>query len=267
MEVPRGVTTMIDAGAIFKLYRARIGVGSSNQSIDRSDSALQVLGTPMLLDASGNAVRSNGQNVSGNVIFTSWLDESVGLDTYTPRTTPTAGDWGGLSYRRDVDVSAGRTDLEDEGIFLQYVNQANIRYGGGTVIVDSIQTSINPIEMLETRPTITNNTITFAANAAMSALPNSFEETNFNEPRFQVNGAFTSDYDRVGPEIRNNRLVNNSLNGLFIRVDTPADGVTRTLTVPGRFDDIDIVHLITENLIVSGSTVVHCSIQPCLRLN
>ena len=254
MEVPRGVTTMIDAGAIFKLYRARIGVGSSNLSIDRSDSALQVLGTPLLLDASGNAVRSGSSNVSGNVIFTSWLDESVGLDTYTPRTTPGSGDWGGISYRRDVDVSAGRTDLEDEGIFLQYVNQANIRYGGGTVIVDSIQQSVNPIEMLETRPTISYNTITFAANAAMSALPNSFEETNFNEPRFQVNGAFTSDYDRVGPDIRKNRLVNNSLNGLFIRVDTPADGVTRTLTVPGRFDDIDVVHLITENLVVSGST-------------
>ncbi|MCC6510379.1 MAG: pre-peptidase C-terminal domain-containing protein, partial [Pirellulaceae bacterium] len=255
MEIPRGVTTMIDAGAIFKLLGARIGVGSSNLNIDRSDSALQVLGTPVLLDAAGNAVRqSNGAAVAGNVFFTSWLDESLGLDTFTPRTTPSTGDWGGISYRRDVDVSAGRTDLEDEGIFLQYVNQSVMRYGGGTVLVDSIQTSINPIEMLDTRPTITNNQISFAANAALSALPNSFEETNFNEPRFQVNGAFTSDYDRVGPEIRNNQLINNSLNGLFIRVDTPADGLTRTLTVPGRFDDIDIVHVISENLIVSGST-------------
>ena len=46
----------------------------------------------------------------------------------------------------------------------------------------------------------------------MSAAPNSFEETNFNEPRFQLSGAFTSDYDRVGPEIRRNTLLNNSLN-------------------------------------------------------
>lgn len=254
MEVPRGVTAMVDAGAIFKLRRARIGVGSSNLNIDRSDSALQVLGTPLLLDASGNAVRqASGATFSGNVFFTSWLDEMIGLDTYAPRTTPSVGDWGGISYRRDVDVSAGRTDLEDEGIFLQYVNQADIRYGGGTVIVDSIQQSVNPIEMLETRPTVTYNRISFAGNAAMSALPNSFEETNFNEPRFQVNGAFTSNYDRVGPEIRHNKLVNNSLNGLFIRVETPADGLTRTLSVPGRFDDIDIVHIISENLIVSGS--------------
>ncbi|MFY8200286.1 MAG: hypothetical protein ACOVLE_06430, partial [Pirellula staleyi] len=64
----------------------------------------------------------------------------------------------------------------------------------------------------------------------MSALPNSFEETNFNEPRFQLSGAFTSDYDRVGPEIHHNTLTNNSLNGLFIRVDTPLDGAPKTLT-------------------------------------
>ncbi len=260
MEIPRGVTTMIDSSAIFKLRSARIGVGSSNLNIDRSDSALQVLGTPIQLDANGNAIRqSNGNLVSGNVLFTSWLDETIGLDTYSPRTTPSVGNWGGISYRRDVDSSAGRTDLENEGIFLQYVNQADIRYGGGTVIVDSIQQTVNPIEMLETRPTITYNRISFAGNAAMSALPNSFEETNFNEPKYQINGAFTSDYDRVGPEIHGNTLVNNSLNGLFIRVDTPADGTTKTLTVPGRFDDIDIVHSISENVVVSGNPVARYS--------
>ena len=63
MDVPKGVTTMIDAGAVFKLRSARIGVGSSNLSIDRSSGALQVLGAPVLLDASGNALR----NASGAV--------------------------------------------------------------------------------------------------------------------------------------------------------------------------------------------------------
>lgn len=254
MDVPMGVTTMIDAGAIFKLRRARIVVGSSNLNIDRSDSALQVLGAPLLLDANGNVLRqANGSGAEGRVYFTSWLDESIGLDTYLPTTTPSPGDWGGLSFRRDVDSAAGRQDLENEGIFLQYVNNADIRYGGGTVVVDSVQQSINPIQMLNTRPTITDNRITLSANAAMSALPNSFEETNFHEPRFQLSGAFTSDYDRVGPEIRRNTLVNNSINGLFIRVDTPSAGATQTLTVPGRFDDIDIVHVLTENVVVTGA--------------
>lgn len=254
MEVPQGVTTMIDAGAVFKLRRARIGVGSSNLNIDRSGAALQVLGAPLLTDADGNALRSpSGDAVPGSVFFTSWLDESIGLDNYSPSTSPSPGDWGGISFRRDVDTDAGRRDLEDEGIFLQYVNHADIQYGGGTVIVDSVQQTVNPIQMLNTRPTVTDNIIRGSSNAAMSALPNSFEETNFHEPRFQLSGAFTSDYDRVGPEIRRNTLLNNSVNGLFIQVDTPADGSTQTLTVPGRLDDIDIVHVLTENVEVSGA--------------
>lgn len=253
MEVPQGVTTMIDAGAIFKLRRARIGVGSSNLNIDRSGGVLQVLGAPLLLDQDGNALRNpDGSQASGNVFFTSWLDESLGLDNYSPSTTPTPGDWGGISYRRDVDIEAGRRDLEHEGIFLQHVSHADIRWGGGTVIVDAVPQTVNPIQMLNTRPTITDNIIRGSSNAAMSALPNSFEETNFHEPRFQSGGAFTSDYDRVGPEIRRNTLLGNSVNGLFIRVDTPADGSTQTLTVPGRIDDIDIVHLLTENVQVTG---------------
>ncbi len=254
MDIPRGVTTMVDAGVVFKLRGAAIQAGSSNLNINRNAAVLQVLGTPILLDAAGNALRStSGKLADGKVYFTSWLDETIGLDTYAPSTVPGPGDWGGLVLRRDVDSSAGRQDLEDEGIFLRYVNQADIRYGGGTVIVDSIQQPINPIQMLGTRPTITNNRIQFAANAALSADPNAFEETNFNEPRFQINGAFTSDYDRVGPSIRGNVLTNNSINALFISVETPADGSPRTLTVPGRFDDTDIVHVLTDNLIVAGA--------------
>ena len=44
LDVPMGVTTMIDAGAVFKLRGSRIGVGSSNLNINRSGGALQVLG-------------------------------------------------------------------------------------------------------------------------------------------------------------------------------------------------------------------------------
>jgi hypothetical protein len=249
MDIPKGVTTMIDAGAVFKLRSARIGVGSSNLGIDRSGGALQVLGAPLLLDSNGNALRTaSGAAADGKVYFTSWLDQTIGFDTYSPVTTPAPGNWGGISLGRNVDVSAGRRDLENEGIFLQYVSNADIRFGGGTVTVESIARVFNPIEMVGTRPTILDNFISRNASAAMSALPNSFEETNFNEPRFQINGAFTSDYDRVGPNIRRNRIVDNSINGLFIQLDTNG------LTVPGRFDDIDIVHVITDNLTVTGAS-------------
>jgi hypothetical protein len=248
MDIPKGVTTMIDAGAVFKLRGARIGVGSSNLSIDRSGGALQVLGAPVLLDASGNAQRkTSGAVAEGLVYFTSWLDESIGFDAYTPTTTPTSGNWGGISFRHDVDSSAGRQDLENEGIFLQYINHADIRYGGGTVVLESISQTVYPIQMIDVRPTITDNRISRSSSAAMSAAPNSFEETNFNEPRFQQNGAFTSDYDRVGPEIRRNTLLGNSLNALFVSVGSGG------LSVAGRFDDVDIVHVLTDNLIVNGT--------------
>jgi hypothetical protein len=247
MDVPRGVTTIIDAGAVFKLRDARIGIGSSNVNIDRSGGVLQVLGAPVLLDANGNAQRTaSGSTAEGRVYFTSWLDETIGLDTYLPTTTPTPGNWGGISINRELDVAAGRRDLENQGIFLQHIGFADIRFGGGTLNVESVTQTVNPIELLGTRATITDNVITRSSSAAISALPSSFEETNFNEPRFQTSGSFTSDYDRVGPNIKRNTLLNNSVNGLFIRVDSG-------LNVPGRFDDTDIVHVLTDNLVINGN--------------
>ncbi|MCH5377264.1 MAG: hypothetical protein JJ992_25150, partial [Planctomycetes bacterium] len=235
MAVPKGVTAMIDAGAVLKLRRARIGVGSSSAGVDRSAASLQVLGTPQL-----------------PVYFTSWLDESIGRDGYQPVTTPGPGDWGGIVFRADQDNAEGRFNYEDEGIFLNYVNFADMRYGGGLVRVDTVDQVINPVQMIDMRPTITFNTITFSADAALSAAPNSFEETNFHSPEYQLVEEFTSDYERIGPEIHGNRLVDNSINGLFIRIVTPAGTELRSLTVPGRFDDVDIVHVISENLKIQG---------------
>ncbi|MFM8573705.1 MAG: hypothetical protein ACKOAU_19075, partial [Pirellula sp.] len=145
-------------------------------------------------------------------------------------------------------------DLEDEGIFRQYVNYADIRYGGSSsVVIDSIQQTVNSIQIADMRPTVTFNRITNSADSAMSATPDSFEETLFSDIRYQRKGSFTPDYDRIGPEIHDNYLVNNSINGLFIKVSTPAGGELKQLTVPGRFNDTDIVHVISENIVVSGN--------------
>ena len=85
------------------------------------------------------------------------------------------------------------------------------------------------------RPTVTFNTITRSADAAMSADPDSFEETNFHGPRSQAVARFTSDYDRVGPDIHGNLVVDNSSNGLFARIVTPSGNQLKPLTVAGRF--------------------------------
>jgi hypothetical protein len=56
----------------------------------------------------------------------------------------------------------------------------------------------------------------------------------------------------VGPEIHGNTVVDNSINGLFIRVRTPAGQDLQPMTVSGRWNDTDIVHVLSENLRVQG---------------
>ena len=254
MDVPRGVNVMVEPGVIFKSNRARIGVGSSTLGVDRSGGSLQILGAPVLLDINGNAIRtSDGQRAAGSVYFTSWLDETIGLDNYLPSTRPNAGDWGGIVYRRDLDKEAGRFDLEDEGIFLQYMNHADVRFGGSNaVVVDSVQRTVHSVEVYALRPTITNNRITNSAGNAILASQDSFQETLFSEPLYQRKGLFTPDYDRVGLNVYGNTLLNNSLNGLFVQIPTLAGGALKQLEVPVRFDDTDIVHVFSENMLVKG---------------
>ncbi len=235
LQVPKGVTMMIDAGAMFKLQASQISTGSATASVDNSNSALQVLGIP------GNPV-----------LFTSYKDESMGIDTNPIGTSPVAGDWGGLLFREGVDRSQGRFGWESKGIFLNYVAGADIRYGGGSVTVLSPSQVVAPITLSESRPTILNNTITRSADAAISADPNSFEETLFTTPIYQLAENFDPDYSRVGPDIRGNTITNNSINGLFVRTTTAAGGPQATLTVAGKLDDTDIVHVVAENLIVDS---------------
>ncbi|QDS92516.1 hypothetical protein FF011L_12630 [Roseimaritima multifibrata] len=249
MVVPRDVTTMIDAGAVFRFRNSYVSVGSTDLLVDRSSGALQVLGTPRLLDSTGAVIGDDG-----DVIFTSTRDRTAGQSVPSNAPAPSNGNWGGLVFRADFDDASGRLNLEDEGIFLQWVNHADIRYGGGAnVNINGFQSSVSPIEIVNMRPTITFNEITNSSGAAMSAAPNSFEETSYQAPRFQQEGTFTSDYDRVGPDIHSNVLVDNSLNGLFIKIDTVAGRDTGDLSLAGRLDDIDVVHILSENLLLRGT--------------
>ena len=223
---------------------------------------MQVLGTPRLVDMAGQVVRDADNNIlPGSVYFTSLNDESLGGDQNTSvETTPRAAEWGGLVFRDDLDRAAGRFDYEREGIFLNYVNQADIRYGGGSVIVDGRPRAIAPLHMTDTRPTITHNTITHGADAAISANPDSFEETIFHSPEYQYKDQdpaqpvfFTPDYSRIGPDVHGNRLTDNSINGMFVRTRTPSGGGLQELTVAGRWDDTDVVHVVAENLKIQGN--------------
>ncbi len=236
--VPSRVTLMIDEGAIFKMKESQFTIGSTDLSRDLSSGAVQVLGTPDL-----------------DVILTSYQNESIGVDTDPLVTMPGPGDWGGIQIRNDLDRSENRFLWDQQGIFLNYVNHADFSYGGGKMRINGVPNSdgpiVNPIRLSEALPTISFNTIQLSSDAAISADPNSFRELNFNSPAFQRNGAFTSDYTRVGPDIDGNTIVDNSTNGLRIRVQ--ADTALKPQTVTGRWDDTDIVHVLRQTLRIQGT--------------
>jgi hypothetical protein len=212
--VPKGVTAMIDAGAILKLRAAMIDVGSSSPlaGTSRAGAALQVLGTP------GN-----------NVVFTSYHDDSVGGDSDGAGPKPSGGQWGGIVFREDSDAASKKA-------FVNTVSQATISYGGGQVLVDSQLVSLAPIQLESARPTIAFSTVTRSAGPALAATPNSFEDSP----------------GRIGPELRGNRLTDNSINGLFIKIDTGFGRPLEHLDVPARLRSTDVVYVLQENLVITG---------------
>ena len=193
--------------------------------------------------------------IPGSVYLTSINDDELGAGNsplFTP--SPSAGDWGGIDFRGDLDTAdESRRNREAEGVFLNHVQHADLRYGGGSVSIGGQQVQVSPIDMAITRPTIINSRITNSADAAIAASPDTFAETRYTETSFQAGGAFTPDYGRVGPDISGNFVAENSINGLFIRVATRTGEQLRRITTSARFDDTDIPHVLPENLIIEGT--------------
>ena len=216
--VPQGVTLMLHAGALLKLRKANVDAGTSAATISRSQSSIQVLGTP-----------------EHSVFLRSYLDDSVGGDSDGVGVGPSSGDYGGIVFRAD-------SDLEDHGIFLNYVNHVDIKHAGGKVFVAAQESVYSPVHMIDARPTVSFNFVTESDDSALSASPDSFEESFFDGNR-----------ERIGPDLNANFLLGNTIDGLFIRVETQLGATIDKLTVAGRFDDIDIPHVLTENLIIEGA--------------
>lgn len=232
-NVPKGVTVMIDAGAIFKLRGANMNAGSFAQGVDLAGGAIQVLGTPQQ-----------------SAYFTSDNNQAIGVDTNPLQTTPALGDWGGLVFQND-------SDFEKNGVFLNYVAHADIAYGGGPVNVDGQQQVYDPIHMITSRPTILSNFIHDNADAAMSADPDSFEYSLFRDSAPGVgpissNLLYTADYSRAGPLVHGNVLVRDSINGLFIRIRTNAGAPVDVLDVTARLTATDVVYVLSQNLLIQG---------------
>ena len=253
LDVPKGVRLILDSGAILKMSRSRLGVGSASLE-DQSGASLQVLGTPSIITSEGLPARDEFNAViPGSVFLTSINDDSIGNGNATG-SNPIAGEWGGIDFRGDLDSQdEARLNLEDEGIFLNHLQHADIRYGGGQVLIGGQSVVVSPIDMAVTRPTIINSSVTESADAAIAATPDTFTETRFTDPSYQSGGAFSPDYDRVGPHVWGNTVVDNTINGMFIRVRTRAGDVLETISTSARFDDGDIPIVLTETLQIEGT--------------
>lgn len=210
--VPQGVTAMVQAGTLFKMRKANLDAGTSSSNIERGGAAIQVLGTP-----------------ERSVFFRSYHNDSVGGNSDGPGPEPSSGDFGGIVFRDD-------SDMENEGVFLNYVNHADINNGGGRVFVDANELLFTPIHVVDARPTVSFNLITSSNGAAISASPDSFDDS----------------LGRIGPDVQGNFLVDNTIDAMFIRVVTPLGGTINKLDVSGRFDDTDIPHVLSDNLIIAG---------------
>ncbi|MFO0882801.1 MAG: dockerin type I domain-containing protein [Pirellulales bacterium] len=220
-KVPTNVNVMIDAGAILKFSRANIDAGSNAQGIDRSGGSIQVFGTPLQ-----------------KVWLTSYNNDTLGGDSNGPQGPANPGDWGGIVFRDDSDMELNRDGSNNVApVYLNYVNNALITYGGGEVIVDSIRQRYSPVYTESARPAITYNTITQSADAAISSDPNSFSDLN----------------DRFGPDVHGNVLNNNTVNGLFVRIRTQFGSPVDYLDVTARWDDTDITYVVSENLHFRGT--------------
>jgi hypothetical protein len=208
-SVPFNTTLVFDTGSTLKLQNASLWV--QNQG-----SALQVRG---------------GINDEDRVNFTSFSDDSIGGDTNgdgapgAGGNRPGGGDWGAIGFRNfNQDGRTNRVPFPVDGRLkgpngtdarsgaddaMSVVDFARIRFGGGPV-PRTIGASDGPITLFNSRPAITNTLISDSRSAAVSGTVGAIT-ADFN--------SFREDELARGPLIRRVEVINNSINGIFIRAE------------------------------------------------
>ena len=108
-----------------------------------------------------------------------------------------------------------------------------------------------------------------AALGAVVTLPGVLAFSTLSSPLAGANDSFTADYERFGPDVRGNALgiggsiqlaadgtwqktaaAQNTINGLFVRINTNAGASLDTLDVSAEFAATDIPYVLQENLVI-----------------
>lgn len=209
-SVPFLTTLVFNAGSTLKLQ-------NSSLYVQNQGSALQIEG---------------GADPSQRVNFTSFSDDSVGGDTNgdgapgAGGNAPGGGDWGAVVFR-NYDQT-GRTNLNPFPVdgrlkgpnngdarsgaddAMSEINFASLRFGGGPV-PRTLGEQNGPVTFFNSRPALTNTSISDSRLLGTTVVTGTV-------------GAITADFDSFredelarGPLIRRVDVVNNSINGIFIR--------------------------------------------------
>ena len=184
------------------------------------------------------------------VNFTSYTDDSIGGDTNhdVANSKPISGDWGGIVFRSYDNQSLNRNFSFPVGAnyglnkygsgpmvglnntnpvsgaddTLSIVNFAQIRYGGGAV-PQTVGTRYDGIEMFNSRPAITNDLISnVGKNVAQAAISADMD-------------SLRQDDVAAGVLVRRTTVVNNGLNGIWIRPNL--SGVVETTNALPNLQD------------------------------
>ena len=144
---------------------------------------------------------------------------------------------------------------------LSFVNYSVVRYGGGPV-PQTLGSSNGPITMFNSRPAITNTRISDS------------RQTGTAPPASGTVGAITADFDSFredeiarGPLIRRVEVVNNSINGIFIRAELSGQAMqTNAINYPNLVGkggtrnfvvDDPLPHVLTTRLVIGQQELVN----------
>uniref|UniRef100_UPI00301CE5A3 right-handed parallel beta-helix repeat-containing protein n=1 Tax=Paludisphaera sp. TaxID=2017432 RepID=UPI00301CE5A3 len=223
LQAPAGPQTYNDASA---------SVPFNTTLVFTPGTTLKAFNASLFVQNQGSALQIQGSSIPGNgVLITSYNDASAeagGPTNGNPNTTPRPGDWGGVvfrNYNQRTGTRQATANFPVDGVLkgigenpsdpvraaiggadelMSRINYATLRYGGGAVPRSSGRT-YSGVTLYNTRPSITNTSITDtgAAGATQGAIGADMD-------------SFLEDEVARGPLIRRVTVRNNSINGLWL---------------------------------------------------